>query len=198
MILLALVFASGFLFCAAWFSKPITHNRVRIKPTDDCGYWALNTSRIEQLATLNQLPDQSELYGQLNQLAQFAINGSALAASYVDSCYGDEAFNDSCDLMFTRRISWNASQNDSCPFAKGQCVGGDTSAYTMDTGNVSFASLGVNVRTTLSFHRRTTCSPIVMEPYQVSPGAAPGGTYSHVKYLGRNITETVRDDVAAA
>ncbi|KAH6684803.1 hypothetical protein B0J14DRAFT_664807 [Halenospora varia] len=197
-ILSAVGFAGGFLFFAAYFPKPFTHNRVRLQPTSDCGYGYLNLSKIEQLDTLNTLPDQAELYSQLNQLAEFAVNGSFLASSYVDACYGDDAVNDSCDLMFTKRISWNAMNNASCPFTQGQCVGGENSSYTLDTGDVRFASLGVNIKSTLSFRKKTTCSPIVMDPYRVDSEGGVGGIYSHLMYRGRNITETIRNDVAAA
>jgi hypothetical protein len=197
LITFALVFGCGFLFLSTWISRLITHNFVNLRSVN-CGYWRFNISGFDQLGTASQLPGTEELYTLLNELSEWASNGTESTAAYVRQCYGDNSENSNCAFMLSRRITWNATHNDRCPFSQGQCIGGDNGALTMDTGNVSFTSLGVNAITTLTFRRRTTCSPIVMHPYSVENSSVSGGTYSHGKSHGMNITQSVRDDTAAA
>src|SRR5947207_12478854 len=65
--------------------------------------------------------------------------------------------------MMTRRLDWTGMHNASCPFARGTCVDGNKAAFTMDTGNISVAQLGINTRSRLSFRRKTTCAPVEMD-----------------------------------
>jgi hypothetical protein len=112
--------------------------------------------------------------------------------NYVRSCYGDDPENSICNLMTTRRIMWSLTQNAPCPFKPGQCLGGDNAALTIDTGNVVLASLGVNTKSNLAWRRQSTCAPIIMEPYKVALPSGTGWGYSHLTYLGNNVTLSAR------
>jgi hypothetical protein len=187
--LFALVYSIGVITFGALAPGLLTEN-VTTLPGDNCGYWILNSTELEGRAgTEKQLI-------QLGQLAQYESYGTAVTRSYVDSCYGGEAESSICNTMINRMIPWNSNPNSPCPF-KGQCVGGDNSAFMMDTGNISAQYFGINTNSKLSMRRQSTCSPILMAPYKVDTNASqPVNGYAHVQYNGINATQTVRDDTA--
>lgn len=185
----ALFHACGFIFLAAWISKIITHNVVNIR-NPNCGAWMINVTELEQFSS------PEKLYQDLNYLAEFTTNYTAAMTNYVRGCYGEVPENNLCNLMSTRRIPWNVTDNAPCPFKPRQCLGGENAAFTVDTGNVLIPSLGINVKSGLCLRRQSTCAPIVMEPYKVALDPKNVSGYSHLTYFRSNITQLVRDDNA--
>lgn len=188
--ILALVHALGFTILGALTPGFITQRNATLQ-NKNCGYWIYNANELDGLA------GSEKQMIQLSQMAQYISNGTAADLAYVRACYGAYPENSLCDVMINRRIPWTGSR-DNCPF-KGQCVGGDNgTAYTMDTGNVTAHYFGINTVSKLSIRKRSTCAPILMEPYQVeiSDKDSVGG-YAHLQFDGLNATQVVRGDFAS-
>lgn len=155
---------------------------------ETCGYWPIDIDGLINTA------DDDMLQNILGQHAHFIANGTAAATAYVRSCYGPEPEMSTCDVMINRRIPWTGINNAPCPFAAGQCVGGDNAAFTMDTGNITASYYGINTKSSLTMWRQSTCAPIIMKPYQCNNDDGHG--YCHFTYDGANRTMLIRNDLA--
>jgi hypothetical protein len=82
------------------------------------------------------------------------------ASAYVKKCYHRSPGSDGCNIFVTPKLSYHVLSNQTCPFEETLCLGGATSAYTLETGPVSSKALGINSARGHTFKRRTTCSPI--------------------------------------
>ncbi|KAH7327038.1 hypothetical protein BKA65DRAFT_61505 [Rhexocercosporidium sp. MPI-PUGE-AT-0058] len=156
----------------------------------NCGYWPVNISNLQSISS-----DDVRRFI-TSQYAKFVASGTAATTGYVSDCYNAAQLS-TCDLMVNRQIQWTGTDNTSCPFATGQCVGGDSSAYTMTMKNITAAYYGINVDSTLSVSRENTCAPIIMDPYHCDDGHGGHG-YCHFTYNGMNHTTPVRMDTANA
>lgn len=156
----------------------------------NCGYWPVNISDLESII------DENARRFVLSQYAGFVSSGATTTTGYVSECYGASQVSN-CDLLLNRQIPWIGIENTSCPFAPGQCVGGDTSAYTMVVQNISAIHYGINIESTLTMSRETTCAPIVMDPYRCDDDRGGHG-YCHFTYNGKNHSTLVRMDEANA
>ncbi|KAG4430040.1 hypothetical protein IFR05_014479 [Cadophora sp. M221] len=155
----------------------------------NCGYWPINISNLASISS----DDVRRIV--LSQYAKLVASGTAATTGYVSQCY--DALLSTCDLMINRQIPWIGTDNTSCPFAAGQCIGGDSSAYTMTMKNITAAYIGINVDSSLTMSRESTCAPIIMDPYQCDDDHGSHG-YCHFTYNGRNNSIPVRMDDANA
>ena len=188
-ILIGIIHAAAYIGLGVFMPLALIDNLAKLKSVN-CIYWSLNIS------DLGNISDENDRRFVLNQFAKFVAKGSATTKGYVSECYG--AFPTSnCDLLLNNRIAWTGVDNTSCPFAPGQCVGGDTSAYTMVMKNITAADYGINVKSTLSTSRNVTCAPIIMEPYRYDDDHGGHG-YCHFTYHGFNHSTPVRMDEADA
>jgi len=199
-IFLSLALGLGSLALAALISKVVTDNIVLLRDPN-CAYWEVvpnGTRQIDEILMRNSTegPTVSELaeYSYLlPQLSAVVRNGSETSYFYRQVC-GGEISGPACKTLLMDPLPQTRIHGQKCPFMPDQCVGGDNSAYTIDTGNISIAHFGVNQRTSLKFRRITTCAPLNITSYAVSDR----GDFSFVKHWGVNITHSIRNDTAAA
>lgn len=90
---------------------------------------------------------------------------SLISASinYARSCYTNARSSPACNVYATRQLTWASDYNATCPFAPGTCIGSDTSALQLDTGQLdSHAMLGLNAapKDRITYRRVTTCTPL--------------------------------------
>jgi len=188
-ILIGIIHASAYIGLGVFMPLTLIDNFAKLKNVN-CGYWPVNIS------DLGNISDENDRRFVLSQFAGFVAKGTATTKGYVSECYG--AFPASnCDLLLNSRIAWTGVDNISCPFAPGQCVGGDTSAYTMAMKNITAADYGINIKSTLSMSRNATCAPVIMEPYRCDNDHGGQG-YCHFTYYGNNHSTPVRMDEANA
>jgi hypothetical protein len=139
-------------------SQTVIGRTVVSKKMDTCGIWAIKES-----------PENSDEYGRaLNELW---YNVTLNVNNYVHNCYGDttaQGFFD-CTKFVSRSLSFSEEHNVPCPFAPGFCVGGENSAFAMDSGNISFSALGMNQKRAkdMAVRRRTTCAVVDSDPFYV-------------------------------
>ena len=148
-------------------SKISVGNSVRSIDTPDCGEWISNITLPK-----NYTREEALQYELTN--AELMLNDTVDAESYVRGCYGQLSEGPGvldCRTLPQRSLPYSTQMNR-CPFQDGTCLikDRDRSAFTMDTGNISFSQLGLNSKFSerLFFRRRTVCSPITMEPFLYS------------------------------
>jgi hypothetical protein len=104
--------------------------------------------------------------GNITYILQFHGQSMLRAVSYAETCYGETAVAEACNIFYNRTISYSVTHNASCPFSGHTCLEGDSSAYTLDTGFVDYNVLGINAEQRFQFRRKTTCAPLVTNyPY---------------------------------
>ncbi|KAF8536109.1 hypothetical protein BDD12DRAFT_852478 [Trichophaea hybrida] len=142
-------------------------NTVRSTDTPDCGEWIPNNTPSEN-ASVEELTRYQVVAGEL------ILNGTLDAESYVRGCYGQISEGPGvldCRTLTQRSLEY-FTEMARCPFHDDICLiqNRDQSAFVMDTGNVSFAQLGLNSKYSerLFFRRRTVCSPITVQPFLYS------------------------------
>jgi hypothetical protein len=116
------------------------------------------------------------------------LNSSRVADEYVQTCYNiSHATSSLCQQFVQQEIKWTPRSNAPCPFASGICLGGDSSAFEMDSGMIdSHATLGLNAArgNRVLYRRKTTCAPIITgEPYaKLVAGKYPGEEFALYYY----------------
>lgn len=89
------------------------------------------------------------------------LTDSISAAAYASNCYKDGDGLLGCTSYVSDSLPWTFNTNETCPFASGMCFGGDTAAYSMDTGPLdSRDDLGINTKESLKFRHKRTCAPV--------------------------------------
>jgi hypothetical protein len=172
-----------------------------------CGFWMADIPATDPAAE-DLLPKG------LHTALALGANDTYAAESYVRNCYEPENIGD-CNRLVTRRLEWTSTHNAACPFTPGTCLEGNNAAFQLDSGNISFAKLGIDSQTKFSFRRRTTCAPITNIPFvypkDMRTGTPTGSTeqnlaynmtsanrvayiYSHFSNLGRNFTYLAFND----
>jgi hypothetical protein len=119
---------------AGLLSSQVTQSKtqeVLVTGGSNCGMWQFANSFTDAAA--------SEAW------ASKVLNDSITAAAYARNCYKDGDGMLGCNLYVNNELPWTSDVNATCPFASGLCVGGDTAAYSMDTGILeSQEALGIN------------------------------------------------------
>ncbi|KAH7379892.1 hypothetical protein BKA64DRAFT_238174 [Cadophora sp. MPI-SDFR-AT-0126] len=188
-ILLGLVHTASFLSLGAFLPFGLIDTLAKLRNVN-CGYYPVNISDLESIA------NEDTRRFVFSQYAGFVASGAATTAGYVSECYGPSQLS-SCDLLVHSKIPWTGLDNTSCPFAPGQCIGGGSSAYTMIMRNITAAYYGINIKSSLTMSRESTCAPIIMDPYQCDDEHGNHG-FCHFTYNGKNHSTPVRMDEANA
>lgn len=187
-------------------SQIVIGRTVVSKKTGTCGKWALKESQPQNDSAVSS----DEWTRWLNE---FGYNGTLDADNYVHNCYNDKSargFFD-CSKFVSRSLSFSEEHNVSCPFERGFCMAGENSAFSMDSGNISFSALGINKKHSkdLSVRRRTTCAVVDQNPFYIGMVAredesAPGGFHTVFNYSfntdesGENVTLSFRNDTLSS
>jgi len=153
---------------------------------EDCGAWVLQDGTLASMVTWQR----------------DSLRTTTAARAYVRMCYdGAETAAEmpsECRVLPRRRLHWTATHNDTCPFADGICLDGESAAYTADTGLQSSDELGINSPDPMQWQHRTTCAPLKMDGYtEVRSDGEFGENVTHylygpVRMLG-NSTHSVSD-----
>lgn len=128
------------------------------------------------------------------------------STSYARSCYTNATSSQACNVFATRQVPWQSENNATCPFAPGTCIGSDTSALQLDTGQLdSHTVLGLNSapKNRVTYGRVTTCAPLKTdgritwqnaspsdkgsEP-SPDPVAVPGNSQYELFHYGNQVT----------
>lgn len=128
------------------------------------------------------------------------------SASYARFCYTNATSSPACNVYATRQIPWASDYNATCPFASGTCIGSDTSALQLDTGQLdSHATLGLNAapKDRITYRRVTTCAPLKTDGHttwqdasqsdngsELSPDhfAVPGNSHYELFHYGNQVS----------
>ncbi|THW44680.1 hypothetical protein D6D22_03906 [Aureobasidium pullulans] len=131
---------------------------------------SLYSSRISSLSSQHMLVESSNCGTwsfsgdfQDEDVQSRVINETITAAAYARGCYNSNRTDGQCGEYVNSRLPWTAYANTACPFPSGWCRGGDTGAYSMDTGPLeSFRALGINSKPSdrITYRKVTTCSPV--------------------------------------
>jgi hypothetical protein len=153
-----------FIVAGILTSQILLGRTVISKVTPTCGRWK---TAVGDGATD---PVQIRIWEELE------FNQTTEADNYVQNCYsslGSQGVLD-CSKLQTQALPVIVEHNATCPFPASEiCIGGNSAAFAMDTGNVSYSALGINCPTCnhLFMRKRTVCSPIDRTPFWV-------GTYN--------------------
>ena len=155
LILAALCHCIIFIAASVLVSQVETGQTVVSKVTATCGAWR---PAIFPNSTSLELAMAQELW----------LNSSIEADNYARNCYdlaAPRAILD-CGKLQTRRLSVHANKTE-CPFLPGGCLNGTSNALSLDSGNISFHDLGINIKhaRSLFIRRRTTCAPMPDQPF---------------------------------
>lgn len=119
-----------------------------------CGYWRFNSTN-----------DTGALYNYDLKV----LNESIATQSYVNDCYGtDNSKKPQCHTYPVPEISWNTTQNASCPFEPQTCALSPTMAVQLDTGLLnSHEIFGLNAEESqrVNVRKIATCAPLHLTPY---------------------------------
>ncbi|KAH0170655.1 hypothetical protein KCU67_g2540, partial [Aureobasidium melanogenum] len=97
-----------------------------------------------------------------------ALNDGNTAAAYARNCYKDGNSLLGCGLYVKDNLTWTINTNDTCPFAAGMCIGGNTAAYSMDTGALdSLEHFGLNTKESLKYRLKRTCAPLHTKGFEL-------------------------------
>ncbi|KAI9807046.1 MAG: hypothetical protein M1825_005763 [Sarcosagium campestre] len=205
LLVFALLHWASFVALGILTSEIRTGSTVRSMETEHCGLWIQKqdiTGDLSHDATRNALATSTEL----------EKNATLEADDYVRNCYNiqSEGVLD-CNRLIKRSINV-VSEQDECVFTEDICKAANGTALALDSGNVSFSDLGLNfpLSRSLSFRRRSICSPIPLEPFYYSPeqtlAYAPGevvnreevGMYAHIQSApNENMTVLYRSNFSS-
>lgn len=149
----------------------------------------VNTSGISVLAQSPFCGDWKRLEAvsdsdRLSLLASIGFYGESRlsdSTSYAATCYTNATNSAACNTFATRQIPWQSDYNATCPFAPGTCIGSDSSALQLDTGQLdSHAVLGLNAapKDRVTYRRVTTCAPLKTDDRITSQDASQIGSGS--------------------
>jgi hypothetical protein len=123
-------------------------------------------------------------------MVNFLTEKNLRAVSYAETCYGENAIPEACNIFYNMTIGYSDMHNASCPFLGDVCLYGDTSAYTLDTGFVDSNVLGVNAPRRYQIRRKTTCAPLITNASYVRYRRDHSTTFVEYHY-GNNGTNTL-------
>lgn len=131
-------------------SRILLGRMVVSKPLDSCGQWEAR----DNASTLS--------YQSLRR------NETVDSDNYVRNCYpqGVSLGILDCEKLFTRWLPHQVEHKARCPFGLDLCTLGDN-AFAMDSGPITFSSLGINSKfgLSLSVQRRSTCITVPGKPF---------------------------------
>jgi hypothetical protein len=114
---------------------------------------------------------------------EIELNKTIESDNYVRNCYSHSGlFGTDCGKLYRQAIPFAVQHNTTCPFPDAStCI---SPGFTMDTGNTTFTTLGLNcpLCDELSFNRRSTCSVLDDAYFQIA------------KYTKENLTNIANDD----
>jgi hypothetical protein len=188
-----------FILLSILTSRIIIGRTVVSKVTDTCGIWEAK----------NMLEDTS-IYEQNSwwlAYQEILYNTTMDSDNYVRNCYDKvtlRGFLD-CNKFVVRSLPFFTEHDLLCPFEEAACL---SAAFVMDSGNISFADLGINSKTSkdLVVRRRTTCSVLNEEIFRAGvkgpkdkPQTLKGDDRVHYYSIERyetdqNITFSYRND----
>jgi hypothetical protein len=160
----------AFIAAGILASQLVVGRRVVSTITDTCGMWR----NIGLTSTLDY--DQYALQLELQR------NATVDADNYVRNCHGNRGMSRqilSCGKFVTRELALKTELVAECPFSGGLCLTGNSS-FAVDSGNISFADLGINSRfaKSLSVRRRSVCAPLPAAPFRFEQNASANSTAS--------------------
>ena len=177
----AIIFALFALFVgeqiSAIFAANIVSGSMALSVSPNCGIW------------VSHLDNPYNTSAGLDILS-WITEKNLRAVSYAETCYGENATAEACNIFYNRTVSCSDIHNSSCPFLGDVCLYGDTSAYTLDTGFVDSNVLGVNGERRYQIRRKTTCSPLITNASYVRYGRDHSTTYVEY-YYGYNGTRSL-------
>jgi hypothetical protein len=140
-------------------SQVIIGQTVVSRVTDTCGQWATTYE--------GGFMDNDVYYLGL----ELARNATLDADNYVRNCHSNRATSRqimSCNKLLTRELSFRTETDAECPFGGDVCLTGNR-PFVMDSGNITFADLGINSKLArgLTVRRRSTCAPLDAERFRV-------------------------------
>lgn len=154
---IGLVIAAG-IHLLAFVAAGILTSRILIgrtvvsKPLDSCGQWEPRDGASSILAWQS-----------------LRLNETIDSDNYVRNCYPEGVSQGilDCQKLLTRSLPHQVVHRAQCPFGPDLCTLDKTGAFTMDSGLMTFSSLGVNSKYALrlSIQRRSTCITVPEEPF---------------------------------
>ncbi|EEP79557.1 predicted protein [Uncinocarpus reesii 1704] len=165
-------------------SQIVTGRTVRAIRTDHCGDWL-----PKAMPSLDaSLAEQQEAFATLNELA---LNSTLEADDYVRRCYGSTSYATSECTQLSKRYLSHQIEDTECVFSKEVCSEVNGTAVAFDSGNVSFADLGLNsaLSDRLFFRRRSVCSPLPWRPFMYTQDQALLSLQSY----GANVIEDPKE-----
>jgi len=200
---IALIHLAGFKAAAILTSQIVFGSEVTSKSLDSCGHWIARNATTSSTLNASAVMDLSFLAGQ-----ELQFNSTIDADNYVRNCYPQGVSREvlDCGTFMARSLPVYTMNNVSCPFDSSICLNGTNSAFQIDSGNITMAALGLNIKhaTKLSIQRRSVCAPIKIQPfldnYQDSRNLSTLSQdeiivkYSFYKYEGKNFTYLYRFD----
>lgn len=144
---------------------------VVLAQSSSCGDW-------KGLGAISDL-DRPSLLASIGLYGESQLSASTI---YARSCYNNAASPTACNVFATRQVHWQSDYNATCPFAPGTCIGSDSSALKLDTGQLdSHTVLGLNAapENRVTYRRVTTCAPL--------------GTNDRITWLNTSQSDNVSD-----
>ena len=183
-LLKALIFGHclSFIALSILTSQVVVGRTVVSRNSPTCGKWD-----VKQL-TENTSYESQKTWSMVRN--EFNRNSTMDAENYVRNCYQAETargFFD-CTKFVSRSFSFSEEHNLPCPFGDGVCLMSSGPAFAMDTGNISFSALGINIKHAkdLFIRKRTTCAVIDSRRFRVKEvSLEPNQTY-RVYSFGRD------------
>ena len=153
----------------------IVSDSTALSSSPDCGYW-VPKDPLDSASGLN--------------IAAFNRAKTSRAVSYAETCYGEHATAEACNIFYRRAIEYSEEHNASCPFSSDVCLYGDSSAYALDTGFMDSSVLGINAPRRYQLRRKTVCSPLPTNSSYIRY-RRDQGSIRVAYYYGRNETSTL-------
>ena len=153
---LATLHIIGFLAAGILTSQLVIGRVVVSKHTPSCGQWGTNASKpVDPVSAI--------------QYDEFHLNRTIDTDNYVRNCYPQGISRDmlDCGILISRSLNIKTESNLPCPFDPKICLNGTSSAFAMDSGNITLSKLGINGKFSkhVSVRRRNVCAPISAQPF---------------------------------
>lgn len=128
---------------------------------------------------------------------ELLLNETPAAESYVRSCYrrgGSQGILD-CGKFASRFLEHQIEHQVSCPFDPKVCLPNSSSAFIMESSNITLSNLGINSKhgKSIALRRRSACA--VVNATMFKTGVL---TSRNASYLQENETETYFSFVKAS
>jgi hypothetical protein len=115
---------------------------------------------------------------------QYERQAEGQASEYAAKCYGSSSIDPDCNRFYRQDITYSKNESAKCPFNGDVC---GTQAFSLTTGLVSGALLGINAANPFFFIRTMTCAPMITGKEYVKTGLSDRGQRQWEYWYGRSL-----------